>query len=1133
MRWIAVSAALVAALLVAKLLAAQEVVAGDDRAPRFLLASTTPARPPARVDVDRTPVLRRRISVTLLDVPLAEALTVIASRSGLDLAYSKTAAPLDRIVRLDARDITVAAALTEVLLDAQMDVVFSPAGRAMLVKRGEGWFDETGTITGRVTDHHSGSGLEQVTVWVEGTSLRASTQSDGGYRITSVSVGAQTVTARRLGYGRQSRSVVVVADQEVAADFALELAPTTLDEVVVTVTGEQRRVEIGNVIGTIAADSLVRDAPVSRLSELLEARIPGLQTIQNSGHTGATPRLRIRGIGSVSLPRDPLLYVDGVRVDNSTGSVFSPLGGFIGGYGQRSGRLNDFKPEEIESIEVVKGPSAATLYGTDAANGVILIRTKRGRAGHPTWNVYSEAGTLTPSARAPDNYYSWGRNATSGAVQRCVLQQAAAGTCTIDSLTRFSPLNHPETTPIGTGHRDQVGAQVSGGAEQLRYFFSGDYEFERSYLEMPAGEVRRIQAERGGAALPDWQLHPNQVRRVNLRGNVSATLGQNADLNVSTGFVTSDSRIPRGSEFSSAYFGAGYRDAFDGWSSGVGRPGEFFSVGSDETVTHWTSSLNGNWRPRPWLATHGTAGIDFSSALFQGIQRRGEGFFGTGRNGTRLNDRTTATLYTVDLGASAFTHVSSRLTSKTSVGAQYNRRDQSVTEVSATGLPPGSVTTTGAAVITGGEQNVQSVVAGSYVEQVVGLNERVFVTGAVRADGASAFGRNFNTAFYPKASVSWLVSEEPFFPVPNGVDVLRLRAAFGGSGVQPGSTDALALMRLFGVFVDGVAANGAALRAIGNPDLKPEKQQEVEVGFDAEVLGRRVTLEATYYNRLSKDALIQRPLPPSVGVATRWENIGSVRNWGYEALLNARIVQSSQVSWDVILNGSINHNRLEELNAPGLKFIGGNPASRNRVGYSLWSGWDRPILSYSDANGNGIIEAGEVVVGDTVVFLGPAHPPRQLTTSSVVSLFSNRLRISSQFDYRGGHVAMNFSELNRCVFFTNCVASNDPKAPLGQQARVAAFIKTGTWAGYMEDASFVRWREFAVTYQAPDSWARWFGGRSLSMTLAGRNLRLWTHYSGADPEASVDPGIASLEGANSNPTMPPTRYWTLRINLGL
>src|SRR5207247_419184 len=209
---------LAVALAVTKPLAAQEVVAGDDRAPRCLVAPTAPARPPARVDVERTPVLRRRISVTLLDVPLEEALKTIAGQSGLHLAYSKTAAPLGRIVRLDARDITVAAALTEVLLDAQMDVVFSPAGRAMLVKRDERWFDETGTITGRVTDQRSGSGLEQVTVWVEGTSLRATTQPDGGYRITSVPVGTRTVTARRLGYARQSQSVEVEAGQGLTVD---------------------------------------------------------------------------------------------------------------------------------------------------------------------------------------------------------------------------------------------------------------------------------------------------------------------------------------------------------------------------------------------------------------------------------------------------------------------------------------------------------------------------------------------------------------------------------------------------------------------------------------------------------------------------------------------------------------------------------------------------------------------------------------------------------------------------------------------------------------------------------------------------------------------------------------------------
>jgi hypothetical protein len=254
-----------------------------------------------------------------------------------------------------------------------------------------------------------------------------------------------------------------------------------------------------------------------------------------------------------------------------------------------------------------------------------------------------------------------------------------------------------------------------------------------------------------------------------------------------------------------------------------------------------------------------------------------------------------------------------------------------------------------------------------------------------------------------------------------------------------------------------------------------------------------------------------------------------VSNRGWEGLVTLVPISTDAVVWDVSLNGSINHNKFESA-APGLVFS--TSTSTFRVGYPLFSRWDKPILSYGDANGNGIIEASEVKIGDTAVYLGESLPPRQLTVSNGISLFRERLRISSQFDYKGGHLGENFTEINRCLTALACRGANDPSASLWEQARaVAASATSRTLAGYLEDASFVRLRELSIAYRLENQRVPLLGGRTMTVSLTGRNLKLWTDYSSPDPEVNSSAGALQLEGNSDNPTAPQTRLWLLRVNV--
>jgi TonB-linked SusC/RagA family outer membrane protein len=1067
------------------------------------------------------------VTLDLRDVPLRDALKAVAAQGGVSLVYSSSTVPLDRRVSIVARAVSAREALRALLQGTDVEVRESESGTMMLVRRvvpatppPDERTEALGMLSGRVTDAATGAPVVKAFVMVDVDARRTLTNEQGQYRVADLPVGGHVVRVRRIGYAPAERVVVVVEGEGATENFTLVPVASRLDEVVTTVTGPQRRLEVGNVIGAINADSVVREAPITSLSDLINARVPGVQVVLNSGLTGQSPRVRIRGLNSASLTNDPLLIIDGVRAENSTGSV-------VAGYGQRSGRLNDINPDEIESIEIVKGPSAATLYGTDAANGVIVVKTKQGRPGPARWSVHVETGLVQSSALAPDSYYSFGRSTTTGAAQQCLLLQLAVAQCVIDSLTSFNPLNSAQTTPIRTGNQQQYGLQVSGGVSQFTYFLAGEREREVGYLSMPGIDRERVSAERGNTALPDEQLRPNGVNKTNLRANASAAIGTRADVTLAIGFVSNQVRIPSNEIFQAGYWGRGYRDANDGWSSLIGRPGELFAVRNVEDATRYTASLSSNWRSLEWLTTRATIGADFSSTFLDALQRRGEGPVGVNRNGRRLNGRTDIMLYSADLGASALLVPLERTTMRTSVGAQLNRRNLAATTAIGTNLAPGSETVTGAATLSSAEQNNESVIAGTYVEETAGFNERLFLTAAVRADGGSAFGQDFHTALYPKASVSWLVAERRTGILTSA----RLRAAYGASGVQPGSTAALPLVSLSGSLVNGVSTTGAVLSAIGNPGLKPERQTELETGFDAELVGR-LRIEGTFYDRLSRDALVNRPLPASVGVASRQENIGSVRNRGYEVLLNFRLVEQEMIGWDVSLNGSWNRNRVEQLSATGGTRVLTRTPTGIAQGYPLYGRFDRPILGFSDVNGNGIIEPSEVQVGDSIVYLGSAIPTRQVTLATTLSLFGERVRVGAQFDHRGGFTGSRVSELNRCVAFSNCRAVNDPTAPFDEQARAVAASYKNTFAGYIgEDASFIRWRELSVTYTAPGTVARALRARSANLTLAARNIRLFTGYSGADPEVNSAPG--GLEGYAENPTAPQSRYWTLRVNLGL
>src|SRR5689334_19377351 len=332
---------------------------------------------------------------------------------------------------------------------------------------------QQGTVAGQVTDKSNQQPVVGAQVLITGTSLQSRTGRDGHFTIIKVPAGQYSVQVRIIGFATGTMSVSVAAGDVATADFALTAAAVPLDAVVVSATGEEQiKRELGNNVGSIDAAKINQEAAPENASDLLNSRIPGVEVMQSGGTTGSGSRIRIRGATSLSLRNEPIVVVDGVRIDNTPQA--GSLENFTGG--QAPSRLNDLNPDDIESIEVVKGPSAAALYGTDAANGVIQIRTKRGRPGPTKWSAYAEGGALNDKGDWPANFFSRRAAGTS-----CRLSSEAQGICTIVGVDSFNPLL--QNTPFRTGVHQDYGLSASGGNDVTTFYLSGDFQRERGVFQ--------------------------------------------------------------------------------------------------------------------------------------------------------------------------------------------------------------------------------------------------------------------------------------------------------------------------------------------------------------------------------------------------------------------------------------------------------------------------------------------------------------------------------------------------------------------------------------------------------------------------------------------------------------------------
>jgi TonB-linked SusC/RagA family outer membrane protein len=990
----------------------------------------------------------------------------------------------------------------------------------------------TGTIRGRVTDAATARGIADAQITITGTPIAAATTIDGDYTIANVPTGTRELVVRRLGYSRQTRTVSVTAGAETRADFSLTVTASTLEAIVVTGTaGAAEKRTLGNAVAQLDVSDLSTKSNVTNITDVLQARAPGVQIQAGSGTVGAASDIRIRGAGSFTLSQ-PIVYIDGVRMSTGGLGNFDPSGQGLAANsgGQGANALDLLNPSDIESIEIVRGPAAATLYGADAANGVIQVITKKGARGQQNvqWSGRVDYGKNDlGSVEFPKNY------TTCDATKQAALQTngqplwpGCQGVPVNTILVEDAPLTtDPRAARDGAVRRYSLNAR--GGGDRYNYYVSGDHSYEEGVL------------------------FNNFDRRNSLRTNFSYSPDRRTDLQLSISAIDARLRQPLDGESAQGLlFGSNRQrpglatalpgQTVQGWP--FVTPDQSNQYDNETHSNRVTVGSTFSYQPTSWFRHRLTAGLDWTYGLATLFAPPNTPALTGDTLGLTAQRTPRTTLYTLDYSGSVDHNFGKSWSTVTSIGSQVvaNRTETLLASGTGLGTPDvrliGSTTT-----IRASDTLYASNSVGYYLQEQIGYQNRLYLTLADRVDNSSVFGSEIDVIHYPKAQVAYIVSDEPmfrsFFDKLQAGSV-KLRGAWGAAGKAPSPFAASRTYSINVVTLGSSSASALRTNAYGNPDLKPERGLETELGVDADLLQGRAGFEFTWYSKQMRDVLVSTAIAPSTGFrGSQLANIGAVSNKGIELSLNATPIQRRNLTWDSHLSISTNKNKLLSFGDTTIKyqipFASYGSVQRHQVGYPLggyWAPFPKRNPDGSLVLVNGAIAAASVT--DTS-FIGPAEPTHELAFSNTIG-FLRYFSLYSLFDMKGGNYNYRGAELYRCASSVNCIERNDPNASAEDLIVYAAGTTFNPRAIYIHKADFVKLRDLSLTYQLPEQYASRMRASRASLTLAGHNLALWSDYPGPDPEVNTYGRLGAITGSfvrGDIYAMPMTRRLSATLNL--
>lgn len=1000
-------------------------------------------------------------------------------------------------------------------------------------------------ISGKVTDD-KGNAIAGASVVVKADNAGVSTNADGTYLLSaSLKAGNRIIVFSAIGFKSLERSLTVNASGDYSLDARLIPDPLGLDEVVVTGTSAgTTRKQLGSYISTVKADQLNKGA-TSNILTALQGKTAGAQITQNSGDPSGGISVRLRGISSISSSSEPLYIVDGVIINNATNRVTNTSGNydgqnFVGTIGQN--RLADINPADIERVEVLNGAAAAAIYGSRANAGVVQIFTKRGSTGAPVISVsssviISKLRKSVPVNRSPVKF--GGPTDGPGAQTQDILTPALTNTTAVN---RYDYNDYIFRTAIGTDNN----VSISGGKDKTKYYASGSY-FKNEGI-----------------------IKNTDYRRYSFRVNLDQAFGNKVNFNVNLNYTNSlSNEKPDGNSFfspmNSINIIGNFHDLFTrdalGNIKAIGERGRVNPVSVIEDIkqqqetNRLIAGLGLKVRPFKGLSLDYTMGIDQYTQRGQTYippfaYNVSDGFFGGGatldatRNGYASAATNNFFQINNEINATYQINITQDIASTTQVGysVQYEKNNYALLQ--GRGLAPFISTVNAAStLLQGADERSELSVSGYYLQQNFKYKNLFFLTGAIRVDGSSVFGKDQRNQKYAKASASYVISEHGFWermPFRRIWNYAKLRVAYGESGNLTG----IGAYQRFNSYSSNSFISRSALSSsstLTNPDIKPERQKELEFGIDLGFFTSRLNISANIYNKKVSDLLINRFIAPTNGFSSYLNNFGSLENKGFELVLSGTPLKTKNMNW--VVTAIYNHNRNKAVKiGQGLTLLSTNQGAPVAIIEGQPIGVFYGAYFALDANGNWVKNAAGFPQGERGIQTGPltytvtrdanglpitTNPlvrkiigdPNPDYTATITNEFTyKRASLRFQLDAVKGGQVFNADWRTRQGVGNGLEAE---KEQTGQYPRgyINSFYATvEQWR--IDDGSFVKLREISLSY----SFGKIKFFKDLTATISGRNLISWDNYKGYDPEVNAGGQSTILRGIDFGAVPIPRTY---------
>ncbi len=976
-------------------------------------------------------------------------------------------------------------------------------------------------LSGKVVDAKTQEPLPGASVQIKGTTHQVSTDVNGAFTFSTGQKLPYTLIVSYIGY--QKKEVDATAE-----NIQISLTPLNneLNEVLVVAYGTQER---RDVIGAVSKTKLddVKAIPGGSFESQLQGKIAGVQITTNTGVPGEAINVRLRGATSIYGNNNPLYIIDGVFIENSSLQTYSTGG-------KATSPIADLNPNDIESISVLKDAEATVLYGVRAANGAVIITTKRGKYNQkPKVDLsishgWSKAAKLWELATGPEHAQLVNENFinTGGDPTKVPFQPATAAFPTGRGNPQDQQTYDRLDQVFRTAGLQNYDVSVSGGNNTSRYYFAAGYDKQESILR------------------------PIDFSRGSFKANLDQKLSNSVTIGISNTFARTfrnEGRAgdgPAGGILQAALHTPTYLSPYNDQGVLVGRAGfdnvqlllDNYDVNS--TSLRYIGNLYGEWEITKELKFRSSFGADYNnydereywnSLLLAGAPS-GLATSSLGRRSSLLNEQTLT--------------YRKKINDKHSFGVLLGNTIQSTvysrTFAQGTGFANNSYKLiSSAAVTTGSESWSKRNLASFFAKVDYNFAGKYLLDASIRADGSSAFGPDKKWGYFPGVGVAWNIKEENFLKDVGFINELKIRSSYGITGNQNGAGDFASL----GLWAGGSPYQGnpgTAPQQIGNPLLGWEQTSQFNIGTDASFFNNRLAIEFNYYRKYTTDGIIQRPLAATQGLPSIYDNAIEISNRGLELSITSTNIKSSALTWTTNLNVSRNINKIEKLDRP-IRF-GSRDLILQQQGSPLYSFWVYKELGVDPDNGNVIYEDyngdGKITPDDRQI-LGSIWPKffGGITNNITYKAFD----LNAFFSFSYGNKVYNHNrffgegggarDAARVIFASN-VDRWQQKGDITDTPRPDGINNNNYKDGggrWLEDGSFLRLRSLTLGYTLPKSVTSKIGLQNLRVYAVGTNLFTITNYTGLDPESSSSSG-QNEQGIDLG-TPPQPRSFQIGVNV--